>query len=137
MTLKAPLAGQPISSSQWLQPVAAAVNRLEHAKAGAKPAPAQQPAAGNVVESAIIVGEGANTITVQRDSDLELVVVAKPPHLRGNVATRINGDGDTEEIFPAYFPGVVILIVAVIQTGVAGVAWADVNWEGRRWTIEV
>jgi hypothetical protein len=138
VTIKPPLAGQPISSSQWLQPVAAAVNRLEQAKGAGQQspgAPTSADAAG--VESGALVAEQANTITVTRDQDGALVTVAKPPNLRGDIGTRINGDGDTEEIFRAYHPGDVILMAAVFNTGIADVPLADLNWAARRWTIEV
>ena len=137
MTFKPPLRGQVLSSSQWFQPVAAALNRLEHNVAtGGKPN-AGAPPSGAVIESGRLVAEQSNTITVTRDSDGELVTVAKPPNLRGNIRTRINGDGDTEEIFRAYSANDVILLVDVLDTGIADVTLADLNWHARRWTIEV
>ena len=139
MTIKAPFRGELISSSQYLQPIALAVNRLEQNAAVGQIGPVNQisQSAAQGVESGALVGEQANTITVTRDSDAALVTVAKPPNLRGNIGTRINGDGATEEIFRAYFPGDVIMFVAVLNTGVAGVTLADLNWHARRWTIEV
>ena len=140
MTVKAPLPGQPISSSQWLQPAAAAINRLEHTRnvgQGPSSRQAASATANPLVASAIVVGEGADTFTAQRDSDLVLVTVAKPQSLRGQVGTRINSDGDTEEIFPRYFPGARVTIAAVFETGVANVALQDLNVDARRWTIEV
>lgn len=137
MTVKPPLAGQPISSSQWLQPVAAAINRLEHSVSTAKTPDAESPPENVGIESGVFVAEQSQTITVTRDSDGELVTLAKPPNLRGNIATRINGDGDTEEIFRAYAIGDVILFADVLVTGVADVTLADLNWHARRWTIEV
>ena len=136
MTIKPPLHRQPLSSSQWFQPVAAAINRLEHSVAKGSTPDAENPPEGGT-ESGVFVGEQSETITVTRDSDGALVTVAKPPNLRGNIGTRINGDGDTEEIFRAYSPGDVILFADVLVTGVAGVTLADLNWHARRWTIEV
>lgn len=137
MTVKPPLAGQPLSSSQWFQPVAAAINRLEHNVSTAKTPDADSPPAEVGIESGAFVAEQSETITVTRDSDGELVTLAKPPNLRGNIGTRINGDGDTEEIFRAYSLGDVILFADVLVTGVAGVTLADLNWHARRWTIEI
>lgn len=137
MSIKPALPGEPISSSQWLQPVARALDRLDQ-PIGTEDDPAQaQAAGGSATESGRFVSEQSNTITVTRDSDGVLVTVAKPPNLRGNIATRVNADGDTEEIFRAYFPNDVILFADVADTGVAGVAFADLNWAARRWTIEV
>jgi len=136
VTVKAPFAGQPISSSQWLQPVAAAINRLEGNRAKGQIPSAAAPPSGSLVESGALVAEQTNTITVTRDSDSRVVTVAKPPNLRGNIGTRINGNGDTEEIFRAYHPGDVIILGDVINTGVSGVTLADLNWAARRWTID-
>lgn len=137
MTLKPPLHRQPLSSSQWFQPVAAVLNRLEHNVATGGTPGADAPPSGAVVESGAFVAEQVNTITVTRDSDSAVVTVAKPPNLRGNIRTRVNVDGDTEEIFRAYSAGDVILLANVLVTGVAGVTLADLNWAARRWTIEV
>ncbi len=98
---------------------------------------AATPPSGAGVESGAFVAEQIDTITVTRDSDSIVVTVAKPPNLRGNIATRINPEGDTEEIFRSYVSGDVILMAEVLQTGVAGVTLADLNWAARRWTIEL
>lgn len=144
MTIIAPKAGQVISSSRYLQPVADELNKGAGPKnrsdnpssqSAASAAAASETSAGT--QSALFVGESANTITAQLDSTLELVTVAKPPLLRGHVGTRINADGDTEEIHPAYHPAYKLLIVEVDATGIAGVTWADQNWDARRWAIEV
>lgn len=139
MSPKPPLAGEVLSSSQWFQPVAAELEQLTAPQAGGIIAPSAQPGSepGAGVESGVIVAEQVNTITVTKDRDGVTVTVAKPPNLRGNVATRINSDGDTEEIFPSYHPGVRVLIASVTETGVSGVTFADLSWGARRWTIEV
>ena len=138
MTIKAPFAGEPISSSQWLQPVAKAINRAEELRNLGESTPA---AAANTslagVESGAFLAEQAATVTATRDSDGATVTIAKPPPLRGNIGTRINAEAGTEEIFPAYFPGDRLVFVEVTSTGVAGVILADLNWAARRWTIEV
>ncbi len=136
MSIRPALPGQPLSSSQWFQPVSAELDRL----AGAiteESDPGQGQAAGEGIQSGRFLLEQVNTITLTRDDNGEEATVAKPPNLRGNIKTRINGDGDTEEIFRAYFPNDVILFVEVLDTGVAGVTLADLNWHARRWTIEV
>lgn len=138
MSIKPPLAGEQLSSSQWFQPVSAALARLEQTRTVGEFAPVgQQNSGAQGTESGAFVAEQSNTITVTRDSDGELVTVAKPPNLRGSIGTRINGDGDQEEIFRAYHPGDVILLVEVLNTGVTDVTLADLNWAARRWTIEV
>ena len=138
MTLKAPFAGEPISSAQWLQPVARALNRQEEARAVSVQSPAAPAnASSSGIESATFIAEQINTVTATRASDGATITIAKPPNLRGNIGTRVNSDGDTEEIFRAYFPGDVLLVAEVLITGVAGVTLADLNWAARRWTIEV
>lgn len=136
--IRPPLAGQALSSSQWFQPVSAALGRLEHQKNVGQLTPiGQQNSGATGIESGALVAEQANTITVTRDVDGDLVTVAKPPNLRGNIGTRINAEGETEEIFRAYHPGDVILFAAVLVTGVGGVPLADLNWAARRWTFEI
>jgi hypothetical protein len=138
MSIKPPLAGEHLSSSQWFQPVAAALGRLEASRSVGEVAPTgQQNSGAEGLESGALVAEQADTISVTRHSDGQAVTVAKPPNLRGNIGTRVNSDGDTEEIFRAYHPGDVILFADVLETGVAGVTLADINWHARRWTIEV
>lgn len=138
MTIKAPLGGEVISSSQFLGPVAAAVNRLELPAAGAiDPAIAQGGGEGTtgVVESGRLVQELANTLFVLIGASI--VTVAKPPHLRGHVNSRIIVDDQLDEIFPAYIVGSRLQIAKVTDTGITGVDYADLNWESRRWTHEV
>lgn len=120
-----------------MQPVSRALGRLEPERSTGQRSPQNANTATVGVESAVFVAEQVNTITATRDSDGALVTVAKPPNLRGNIGTRLNSDGDIEEIFRAYHPGDVLLIVEVLNTGVAGVTLADFNWHARRWTIEV
>jgi hypothetical protein len=136
VTVKAPNAGEPISSSQWLKPVARELNQLTGPKAPGAAPPAAQ-AVAPLIESGVILAEQSNTITVLTDREGATLTVAKPPSLRGNIGTRQNSDDETEEIFPAYHPGVRVLIGQVASTGVAGVEWADLQWDSRRWTIEV
>lgn len=139
MTLKAPRAGQAISSSQWLQPVADELNKVAGPRTAGDRPPNSSPseAAPGNIESATFIAEQANTITATIDSSGETITIAKPPSLRGDIATRINADGDTEEIHPFYHPGFKLLIVEVAATGLAGVTWADLNWNAARWAIEV
>lgn len=137
MTLKAPRAGEPISSSQWLQPVADELNKHAGTENLDRRPPAGAPSAGSAPLSARFVSEQANTITVEVDGTGELLEVAKPPTLRGHIATRVNLDGATEEIFPPYHAAYKMLVIEVTDTGVAGVTWADISWDARRWAIEV
>lgn len=137
MTIRAPAAGEVISSSQYLQPVAAELNkRAGPASDGGRP----RPDAGTTQSGAVsgtLFGEQINTITIVRDDTGEVLTVAKPPSLRGNIATRINAAAELEEIFPAYFFGDQIVCMEVPATGVAGVIYADLNWDARRWTREI
>lgn len=59
------------------------------------------------------------------------IAVAKPPTLRGNVATR-TGNVEPQEIFPAYANGDTIWAVST-STGVAGVIYLDLNVDARQW----
>ena len=138
MSIKPIHAGEPISAAQWIEPITRAVNEQQKGVAVGARTPANAGAAEGsaTVTSGRLVLEQTNTITVTRDADGEVVTVAKPPALRGNIGTRIGVNG-TEEIFPAYFPNNVILFVSVVDTGITGELLADLNWESRRWTIEV
>jgi len=136
VNIKPPLSGEELSSSQWFQPVSKELQRLSE-PTELENDPGQAQAAQIGVESGRLVGEQSDTITVTRDNDGELVTVAKPPNLRGNIATRINAAGGTEEIFRSYFPNNVILFASVTDTGVADVKLADLNWAARRWVIEI
>ena len=137
MSIKPPLPRQPLSSSQWFQPVSAELDRLGAPVAEDLTPGAEQAAGEGAIQSGRFVAEQTNTITVTRDDNDETVTVAKPPDLRGNIKTRINSDGDTEEIFRSYFPNDVILFASVLDSGVGDVTLADLNWNARRWTIEV
>ena len=68
------------------------------------------------------------------------VNVAKPPNLRGHIASRPAG-GETEDIFPAYaVNGDIWADLPAGGTGVAlagvPVVWLDKNNDARGWTIE-
>lgn len=137
MTIKAPLAGQVISHSRYLQPVADAVNRLEeNINVGDGPAGEGEETAP-AIQTAIFVTEKTDTLECVLWETGEALEIAKPPTLRGNIGTRINSDGDTEEIYPGYHPAFPLMVAQVAYTGVTGIEWADLNWEARRWTIEI
>lgn len=97
------------------------------------------------VYSARVQSEQAYHLVATRLDDGGTILVAKPPNLRGHIATRtVNITGGTEDqiIIPAYTEGSLLFIAEVIGgTGasVSGVflEWLDLNVDGRYWLEDV
>lgn len=130
--IRSPGAKQPISESRYLKPVATEINRLS--KPDAKRDPNEETGttddAGSTNGS--LIAEQLDTITVQPFTAGGTVTVAKPPHLRGAIATR-PGNVNPQEIWPAYSPGSLIWFSATDNTGVTDVLVIDDNNDARTW----
>lgn len=124
-----------ISRTGYLLPVATALNQRSFPQALDQRAGQAQfsQGSGAVARQLLVVSEAADTITCSDPADPAITIaIAKPPTLRGNIATRPGNGGLTQEIFPAYAVNDPIWAI-VTQTGVVGTIYIDLNIDARQW----
>lgn len=138
----APARGAVIRS-EFLRSVDDRLRQLEAAPGprAVQPDPVAEPDApqaaggGAAVEVFVLTGENANTwVGTRVSTGTAGVLIAKPPALRGAVATR-TANGEDQIIAPHYLFGSTNLYCASFTEAGLGTDWIDLNVDARAWTM--